>query len=169
VARPGSVRTTSFASPQVALGHRPAMCFVAGSIRRRKTLTAAWSYGAAPRGSRRCSGWRGPVTNLRVQLSGKASARRTSHERVHSAIDRASTVDQQRRYLESLSPREVIHVAVNERSEIVGLQIPDRCRVLSQWRIGPRRDFPRPLNRDEVSRISFGPQRRLSLDTRARC
>ena len=26
------------------------------------------------------------------------------------------------------------------------------------------RDFPRPLNRDEVSRISFGPQRRLSLE-----
>jgi hypothetical protein len=34
VARRGSVRTTSFASPQVALGHRPAICVGAGSIRR---------------------------------------------------------------------------------------------------------------------------------------
>jgi L-amino acid N-acyltransferase YncA len=47
-------------------------------------------------------------------------------ERVHSAIDRAWTVEQERSYLESLSPREIIHVAVNERSAIVGLQILDR-------------------------------------------
>jgi L-amino acid N-acyltransferase YncA len=51
-------------------------------------------------------------------------------ERVHSAIDRAWTIDQERRYLESLSPREIVHVAVDERSEIVGLQILDRWSAL---------------------------------------
>jgi L-amino acid N-acyltransferase YncA len=51
-------------------------------------------------------------------------------ERVHSAIDCAWTVEQERSYLESLSPREVIYVAVNERPEIVGLQILDRWSSL---------------------------------------
>ena len=51
-------------------------------------------------------------------------------ERIHSAIDRAWTVEQERRYLELLSPREVIHVAVNDRSEILGLQILDRWSSL---------------------------------------
>ena len=51
-------------------------------------------------------------------------------ERVHSAIDRAWPVEQERSYLESLSPREVIHVAVHDRSEIVGLQILDRWSSL---------------------------------------
>lgn len=51
-------------------------------------------------------------------------------ERVHSAIDRAWTIDQERRYLDSLSPRETVHVAVDERSEIVGVQILDRWSTL---------------------------------------
>ena len=34
-------------------------------------------------------------------------------ERVYSAIDRAWTVDEERQYLASLSPREAIHVAVD--------------------------------------------------------
>jgi ribosomal protein S18 acetylase RimI-like enzyme len=51
-------------------------------------------------------------------------------ERIHSAIDRAWTVEQERRYLESLSVREVIHVAVDARSGIVGLQILDRWSSL---------------------------------------
>lgn len=51
-------------------------------------------------------------------------------ERVHSAIDRAWTIDQERRYLDSLSPREIVHVAVDERSEIVGVQILDRWSTL---------------------------------------
>ena len=46
-------------------------------------------------------------------------------ERVHSAIDRAWTVDEERRYMESLSPREAIHVAVDDVHGIVGLQILD--------------------------------------------
>lgn len=46
-------------------------------------------------------------------------------ERVHSAIDRAWTVAEERRYLKSLSPREAIHVAVDDVQGIVGLQILD--------------------------------------------
>lgn len=47
-------------------------------------------------------------------------------ERIHSAIDRAWTADEQRRYIESLSPREAIHVAVEAAGTIVGLQVIDR-------------------------------------------
>jgi ribosomal protein S18 acetylase RimI-like enzyme len=46
-------------------------------------------------------------------------------ERIHSAIDRAWTVEEERRYIESLSPRETIHVAVDGHG-IVGLQVLDR-------------------------------------------
>jgi ribosomal protein S18 acetylase RimI-like enzyme len=46
-------------------------------------------------------------------------------ERIHSAIDRPWTVEEERRYLESLSPREAIHVAVDDVQGIVGLQILD--------------------------------------------
>ena len=46
-------------------------------------------------------------------------------ERIHSAIETAWTVEQERRYLESLSPRGAIHVAVDESGDIVGLQILD--------------------------------------------
>ena len=47
-------------------------------------------------------------------------------ERVHSAIDRIWSVEQERRYLESLSAREVIHITVDDANRIVGLQILDR-------------------------------------------
>jgi RimJ/RimL family protein N-acetyltransferase len=47
-------------------------------------------------------------------------------ERIHSAIDRAWTVEEERRYLESLSEREAIHVAVDDVIGIVGLQVLDR-------------------------------------------
>lgn len=43
-------------------------------------------------------------------------------ERAHSAIDRAWTADQERRYLESLSGREVFHVAVEHSGLVVGCQ-----------------------------------------------
>jgi ribosomal protein S18 acetylase RimI-like enzyme len=46
-------------------------------------------------------------------------------ERIHSAIDRAWTAAQERQYLEALSPREAIHVAVDAARVIVGLQIID--------------------------------------------
>jgi L-amino acid N-acyltransferase YncA len=69
-------------------------------------------------------------------------------ERVHSAIDRAWTAEQERSYLESLSPREVIHVAVNERSEIVGLQILDRWSSLeSMAHVGQVGTFLLPAQR----------------------
>lgn len=47
-------------------------------------------------------------------------------ERVHSAIGRVWSVEQERRYLESLSAREVIHVAVDDADRVLGLQILDR-------------------------------------------
>jgi RimJ/RimL family protein N-acetyltransferase len=43
-------------------------------------------------------------------------------ERVHSAIDRAWTAEQERRYLESLSSREAFHVAVADSGLVVGCQ-----------------------------------------------
>jgi ribosomal-protein-alanine N-acetyltransferase len=51
-------------------------------------------------------------------------------ERVHSAIDRVWGVEQERRYLESLSAREAVHVVVDDAGHIVGLQILDRWSVL---------------------------------------
>jgi len=47
------------------------------------------------------------------------------NERVHSAIERVWSVDEERRYLESLSAREAIHVAVDGADHIVGLQTLD--------------------------------------------
>jgi ribosomal protein S18 acetylase RimI-like enzyme len=47
-------------------------------------------------------------------------------ERVYSAIDRVWTVEQERTYLESLSAREVIHVALDRTDRTVGLQILER-------------------------------------------
>ena len=46
-------------------------------------------------------------------------------ERVHSAIERVWTVEQEARYLESLSPREAFHVAVDPAHGIVGFQSLD--------------------------------------------
>jgi ribosomal protein S18 acetylase RimI-like enzyme len=46
-------------------------------------------------------------------------------ERIHSAIDRAWSVEEERRYLQSLSPREAVHVAVDDVQGIVGLQVLD--------------------------------------------
>jgi ribosomal protein S18 acetylase RimI-like enzyme len=46
-------------------------------------------------------------------------------ERIHSAIDRAWTVEQETRYLESLSHREALHVALDEKVSIVGFQSLD--------------------------------------------
>jgi ribosomal protein S18 acetylase RimI-like enzyme len=47
-------------------------------------------------------------------------------ERVHSAIDRAWSVEEERAYLESLSSREVVHVAIDRNVGVVGLQVLDR-------------------------------------------
>ena len=46
-------------------------------------------------------------------------------ERIHSAIDQVWTVEQETRYLESLTPREVFHVAVDAAAGNVGFQSHD--------------------------------------------
>ena len=46
-------------------------------------------------------------------------------ERVHTAIDRVWTVEQECRYLESLSPREAFYIAVDGKQGIVGFQTLD--------------------------------------------
>jgi RimJ/RimL family protein N-acetyltransferase len=46
-------------------------------------------------------------------------------ERVHSAIDRAWTADQQRSYLQSLSSREAFHVAIAPSGDMIGYQSLD--------------------------------------------
>lgn len=51
-------------------------------------------------------------------------------ERVHSAIDRVWSVEQEQRYLESLSAREAIHVVVDGANHILGLQTLDRWSAL---------------------------------------
>lgn len=43
-------------------------------------------------------------------------------ERIYTAIDRPWSVDQQRQYLVSLSPREAIHVAETDPKAIIGYQ-----------------------------------------------
>jgi len=47
-------------------------------------------------------------------------------ERIHSAIDQVWSVEQEARYLASLSDREACHVAVDSAAGIVGLQSLDR-------------------------------------------
>jgi RimJ/RimL family protein N-acetyltransferase len=46
-------------------------------------------------------------------------------ERIHSAIDRAWTAEEERHYLVSQSPREAVHVAVDDVRGVVGLQTVD--------------------------------------------
>jgi ribosomal protein S18 acetylase RimI-like enzyme len=46
-------------------------------------------------------------------------------ERIHSAIDHVWTAEEEQRYVAALSPREAIHVAVDQDQRIVGLQVLD--------------------------------------------
>ena len=46
-------------------------------------------------------------------------------ERIHTAIERAWSVNQERRYLESLSSREAFHAAVDATRRVVGFQSLD--------------------------------------------
>jgi len=72
-------------------------------------------------------------------------------ERVHSAIDRAWNADEQRAYIQSLSDREALFVAVDAEGTIIGSQSLERYShvltsmshvaqlgtfVLSEWRGG---------------------------------
>jgi L-amino acid N-acyltransferase YncA len=51
-------------------------------------------------------------------------------ERVHSAIDHVWSAGQEQRHLESLSPREAVHVALDAGNDIIGLQTLDRWSAL---------------------------------------
>ena len=51
-------------------------------------------------------------------------------ERSYSAIDRAWTPDEQRRYLESLSSREAFHVALDADGTVIGYQSIDRYSTI---------------------------------------
>jgi ribosomal protein S18 acetylase RimI-like enzyme len=46
-------------------------------------------------------------------------------ERIHSAIERVWSADRETRYLESLSTREAVHVAIDNQQGIVGFQSVD--------------------------------------------
>lgn len=68
-------------------------------------------------------------------------------ERVHSAIDRAWTADEERAYLTTLSSREVVHVAI-DGDRIVGLQVLDRWSTLdSMAHVGQVGTFILPSHR----------------------
>lgn len=54
-----------------------------------------------------------------------AVLQKIASERVYSAIDEPWTVPQERGYLDSLSPREAVHVATTESGEIIGFQSLD--------------------------------------------
>jgi ribosomal protein S18 acetylase RimI-like enzyme len=73
-----------------------------------------------------------PATGVRIRRAFPADAGGIAAvltviaaERIHSAIDRPWTVEEERRYLESLSPRETVHVAIDDVQGIVGLQVLD--------------------------------------------
>ncbi len=51
-------------------------------------------------------------------------------ERIHSAIDKVWSVEQEARYIESLSRRETFHVAVDEGAHIIGFQSLDLWSTL---------------------------------------
>ena len=69
-------------------------------------------------------------------------------ERVHSAIDRAWTVEEEHAYLISLSSREVVHVAIDDIDGLVGLQVLDRWSTLdSMAHVGHVGTFILPSHR----------------------
>lgn len=89
-------------------------------------------------------------------------------ERVHSAIDRVWTVEEERRYLDSLSPRETIHVAVDETGHIVGLQILDRwsSSLSSMAHVGQVGTFLlQPWRRRGVGRLLWNATRAFARDS----
>ncbi len=69
-------------------------------------------------------------------------------ERVHSAINRAWTVEEEQAYLVSLSSREVVHVVIDSAVGIVGLQVLDRWSTLdSMAHVGHVGTFILPSHR----------------------
>ncbi len=100
-------------------------------------------------------------------------------ERVHSAIDKVWNVEQEARYLESLSPREAFHVAVDEVQGIVGFQSLDlwSAQLSSMSHVGQIGTFLLPQWRGRgigrqlwTSTLSFARQssyRKLAIQVRA--
>ena len=100
-----------------------------------------------------------------------------TEERIHSAIDQAWTADEQRHYIESLSPREAIHVAVDAAGTIIGLQVIDRWSpitsmahagqvgtfLLPQWR---RRGVGRRLWNATMAFAAAAGYRKLVIQVR---
>jgi ribosomal protein S18 acetylase RimI-like enzyme len=84
-------------------------------------------------------------------------------ERIHSAIERAWSVAQETRYLESLSAREALHVAVDPKHGIVGFQSLDLWSpvLTSMAHVGQVGTFLLPQWRGQ------GLGRRLWIETEA--
>ena len=67
-------------------------------------------------------------------------------ERIHSAIEQPWNVEQQRHYLETLSPREAFHVAISGSGEMAGYQSLDSYSsfLSSMAHVGQLGTFVRP-------------------------
>jgi RimJ/RimL family protein N-acetyltransferase len=88
-------------------------------------------------------------------------------ERTYSAIDRAWPPDEQRRYLESLSPRETFHVAIDPSGTIVGYQSLDKYSTFlaSMAHVGQLGTFLLPEWRGRgIGRSLFAATRQFALD-----
>jgi L-amino acid N-acyltransferase YncA len=89
-------------------------------------------------------------------------------ERVYSAIDRPWTVEEQRRYLNSLSAREAFHVAVAASGKIIGYQSLDLyCPLLgSMAHVGQLGTFLTPeWRRRGVGHALFQMTRSFALSS----
>jgi RimJ/RimL family protein N-acetyltransferase len=87
-------------------------------------------------------------------------------ERVHSAIDRPWTAEEQRSYLTSLSRREAFHVAISSSDDIIGYQSLDLYSSIlpSMAHVGQLGTFLRPdWRRHGVGRALFSATKRFAL------
>ena len=104
---------------------------------------------------------------------------RITSERVYSAIDQPWPIEQQRRYLESLSEREVFHIALDESKAIIGFQSLDLWSpvlksmahvgqlgtfLLTEWR---RRGVGRALFQTTASFARSAGYRKFLIQVRA--
>jgi ribosomal protein S18 acetylase RimI-like enzyme len=86
-------------------------------------------------------------------------------ERIHSAIDRAWSGLEQERYLESLSSRETVHLAIDATEGIVGLQTMDRWSpITSMAHVGQVGTFLLP----DWRRLGIGRQLWIATQAFAR-
>ncbi len=86
-------------------------------------------------------------------------------ERVYSAIDRPWSVEEQRRYLASLSARDAFHVAVTDAGDVIAYQSLDRYSSLlpSMAHVAQLGTFTLPAWRGHgVGRALFAETRRFA-------